>query len=211
MKTDFNNLKKNAIETAVALMAVSARTAPKSKAKDNIEIIYFDGNDLNKAIKLMGSKKFRNETVKHKEFFIDSDGQVLKEAEGVLAIGVKAKKALNLNCGKCGCKNCAEFTKAVSEGKDVNCAFKIMDLGFATCSAARTAAELNIDNRVMYDIGEAIKKLYMKDCDIVLGIALSAKGHNIFFDRYLRFFVSRARKKKTSVDKILTEYGININ
>jgi len=211
MSKDFKELKRDSIKTAVGLMALSAKTAPKSKGKDDIEIKYFQGSELEKAVKLMNSNKFVQDTTEKREFFMDSDVKVLKEAEGILAIGVKTKKAMMINCGKCGCKNCAEFIKAVTDGKDVNCAFKIMDLGFAACSAARTAAELNIDNRVMYDIGEAIRRLFMKDCDLVLGIALSVKGHNIFFDRYLKFFVDKARDEKTSVDELLKEYGINLN
>ncbi len=211
MTKDFKALKQDSLKTAVGLMALSAKTAPKSKGKDDIDIEYFDDKELKEAIDLMNSDEFVKDTTGKREFFMDSDIKVLEEAEGVLAIGVSTKKAMMLNCGKCGCKNCAEFIKAVSKGKDVNCAFKIMDLGFAACSAARTAAELNIDNRVMYDIGEAIRRLFMKDCDLVLGIALSVKGHNIFFDRYLRFFVDKARDTKVSVDELLKKYGINLN
>ena len=210
MMTEFNNLKEDAIKTAVALMAASARTAPKSKGRDDIKIKYFDGKEFAKAIRYMGSDEFKKETRLKGEFFLDSDIEVLKEAEGVLAIGVESRNSMMMNCKKCGFENCAEFKKARNSGREVNCIFKVLDLGFATCSACKIAADLNIDNRVMYDIGEAIRRLYMKDCDIVLGIAISVKGNNIFVDRYLRFFVHKAREEKKSVDKLLKDYGIKV-
>ncbi len=207
----FNELKNNAVKSAIALMAASAKTAPKSKGKDDLEIIYLDGVDLKKAINYMSSDKFIKETTKKKEYFIDSDIETLKKALGVFAIGIKTKSPLMMNCGKCGCKDCSEFTQMLKNGKDVNCIFKILDLGFAVSSACKTASDLNIDNRVMYDIGEAIRKTYMKKCDIVLGISISIKGNNIFFDRYLKFFIDKARKEKTSLDELLKQYRIKIN
>lgn len=211
MITKFDNLKQDAIKASIALMAASAKTAPKSKGKDDLEIKYFNNKqELKKAINYMASDKFVKETTGKKEFFIDSDTKVLKNAEGVLAIGVHTKKPMMMNCGKCGCKDCKEFIKMLADKKDVNCMFKILDLGFAVSSACKTAADLNIDNRVMYDIGEALRKLYMQDCDIVLAIAISIKGNNIFVDRYLKFFVNKAREEKKSVDKLLKYYGVKI-
>jgi len=205
---EFKDLKNSALETAVSLMAASAKTAPKSKGKDDLDICYFEDKELQKVTNYMGTEEFSKNFTGKKEFFLDSDILVLKESQGVIAIGVKAKKPLMMNCGKCGCKNCVEFLKTLKKNKNVNCIFKILDLGFAVCSACKTASELNIDNRVMYDIGEAIRRLYMQNCDIVLGIALSIKGNNIFFDRYLRFFVDKSRKEKKSIDELLKEYGI---
>lgn len=210
MIKDFLKMKDEALKSAISLMAASAKTAPKSKGKDSLEIKYFKGSELKKAVDFMSTDKYLKSTIGKKEFFIDSDIDVLKESEGVLAIGARAKTPLMMNCGKCGFKNCIEFTKAVSKKKDVNCIFKILDLGFAVSSACKTASDLNIDNRVMYTIGESLRQLYMKELDIVLAIALSLKGNNIFFDRYLRFFVKKARDEKKSVDEVLKEYGINI-
>ena len=59
----------------------------------------------------------------------------------------------------------------------------IINLGIAIGSAVHIASINNVDNRVMYSVGVAAKRLYMKDSDIVLGIPLSIKGKNIFFDR----------------------------
>jgi uncharacterized ferredoxin-like protein len=208
MNMSFDDMKNKAIETVVALMGASAKTAPKSKGKDDLEIKFFSGEELTKAIDLMASEQYVESTVKKKEFFLDSDIEALKNCDGVLAVGIKAKRAMRLNCGKCGYTDCVGFAKAVSQGIDANCVFKMLDLGFACCSACKVASDMNIDNRVMYDIGEAIRRLYMKECDFVLGIALSIKGNNIFFDRYLGFFVAKAREENKTVDELMDEYGI---
>ena len=45
------------------------------------------------------------------------------------------------------------------------------------------AQELNIDNRMMYTIGAAARKLRLLDSDLIIGIPLSATGKNPYFDR----------------------------
>jgi uncharacterized ferredoxin-like protein len=43
---------------------------------------------------------------------------------------------------------------------------------------------LNIDNRVMYRVGTAVSKLnLMPEATVIMGIPVSAKGKNIYFDR----------------------------
>jgi uncharacterized ferredoxin-like protein len=60
---------------------------------------------------------------------------------------------------------------------------KLVDLGIASCSASRIAADLNVDNRIMRTIGEAAENLTLLQADYVLGIPISVKSKNIFFDR----------------------------
>jgi uncharacterized ferredoxin-like protein len=65
-----------------------------------------------------------------------------------------------------------------------NCIFKLLDLGIALGSAVKTASVLNVDNRIMYRIGVAAKRLnLLPEASIIVGIPLSAKGKNIYFDR----------------------------
>jgi uncharacterized ferredoxin-like protein len=42
---------------------------------------------------------------------------------------------------------------------------------------------LNIDNRIMYTIGAAARKLKLLDADVVLGFPLSVTGKSPYFDR----------------------------
>ena len=46
-----------------------------------------------------------------------------------------------------------------------------------------TLDRIDNDNRVMYSIGLAAQRLKIIDADYVLGIPLSAKAKNIYFDR----------------------------
>jgi uncharacterized ferredoxin-like protein len=50
-------------------------------------------------------------------------------------------------------------------------------------SAVKLAGELNIDNRIMYSVGAAAKKLNLLDSDLIIGIPLSVTGKNPYFDR----------------------------
>ena len=65
------------------------------------------------------------------------------------------------------------------------CSFNAGDLGIAVGSAAGLAADLRIDNRIMYTAGKAAIELGMlgEDVQIAYGIPLAAKGKNPFFDR----------------------------
>jgi len=46
------------------------------------------------------------------------------------------------------------------------------------------ASLLNVDNRIMYRIGTAAKRLkLLPEAHIIMGITLSATGKNIYFDR----------------------------
>lgn len=62
-------------------------------------------------------------------------------------------------------------------------AYKLIDLGIAVGSAVKTASELNVDNRIMLSVGMAARELGILNAEEVLGIPLSIKGKNIFFDR----------------------------
>lgn len=61
--------------------------------------------------------------------------------------------------------------------------YKLIDLGIALGSAAKTASEMNVDNRIMLSVGMAAQELKILDAEVVLGIPLSIRGKNIFFDR----------------------------
>ena len=62
--------------------------------------------------------------------------------------------------------------------------FKALDLGIALGSAAKTASMLNVDNRIMYRVGTAASKLsLLPEATVIMGIPVSAKGKNIYFDR----------------------------
>lgn len=60
---------------------------------------------------------------------------------------------------------------------------KLMDLGIAIGSAAKTAMIHNADNRIMASAGNIAKAMGFLDADHVLAIPLAATGKNAFWDR----------------------------
>jgi uncharacterized ferredoxin-like protein len=165
------------------LMMVSARTAPKSGGRDDVETLLVYGEDKDRIAEEM--EKIGSE--RNSKGFL-RDGKNVRDSAAVILIGVEGTKSFGLNCGGCGFKTCEEFEKAKKEKgldfKGPNCIFKSLDMGIALGSAAKTAMDHNADNRIMYRIGTAAMRLGLtKKSSMVMGIPISAKGKSIYFDR----------------------------
>ncbi|MFN3568578.1 MAG: DUF2148 domain-containing protein, partial [Caldimicrobium sp.] len=104
---------------------------------------------------------------------------------GLVLISLDFKKPVGVNCGACGfdCKSILQQERKTLDYEGPLCAMRLIDLGIALGSAVSMAKELCIDNRIMYTIGVAVKKLGLLPGQVILGIPLSIKGKNIFFDR----------------------------
>lgn len=175
--------ERDGILHVARLMLVSARTAPKSGGID----------DLSTAI-ILGAKREALAAEMDKiaeERKIDGfrrDADNVKGSEVVVLIGVRGTKSFGLDCGACGYANCDEFEKVEKKvGRDfvgATCLLKALDLGIALGSAVKTASIFNVDNRIMYRIGVAARRLnLLPEASVIMGIPLSAKGKNIYFDR----------------------------
>ncbi|GAH62343.1 unnamed protein product, partial [marine sediment metagenome] len=171
-------LEREAARITAALMASSARTAPKAMGIDAIKTMVVDADDLEHLAGAMENRA--KEQPPHLAPIFVRDAQNVRNSSCVLLIGVTGEpKRIEqpLDCGACGYKTCEELLNARKrEGKDFNgpnCIFQAMDLGIALGSAAKLASELNVDNRMMYTIGATAKKLQLLDSDIVIGIPLS--------------------------------------
>lgn len=175
------DLRKELSLLAAKLMAMTAETAPKSKGEDDLEIVVVEG-DMKERIadKMIEMAEERGKGFKR-------DGESVKKADAILILGIYGKKALGLNCGACGFKDCKEFEKAGrKKGKDFvgpNCVFKLLDLGIAIGSAAKLSSVIGADTRVMYRIGVAAKELGIAKSDVVMGIPIALLSKNPFFDR----------------------------
>lgn len=178
--------EKSGILEVAKLMLISARTAPKScilRGTDDILTMIVYGNVKEKLATEMEKIADEREIPQFKR-----DAKNVRDSEVVVLIGVRGTESLGLECGGCGYSNCDEFENAKKKlGQDFvgpNCIFKLLDLGIAIGSAVKTASILNVDNRVMYRIGVAAKRLnLLPEASVVMGIPLSAKGKNIYFDR----------------------------
>ena len=168
------NTEKNAAMRAAELMSAAARTAPKACGIDLIESMIIDGEDkdrLTAAMRQIGEED-------DKPYFTRDAGNV-DDCHCVILIGAGVKPR-GLNCKLCGLENCAAAARS-----GVACALSVNDIGVAIGSAAATAMDHRIDNRVLFTAGmTALKmKLFPDDIKICFGIGLSTSGKNVFFDR----------------------------
>jgi uncharacterized ferredoxin-like protein len=156
----------------VGQIMTAARTAPKGKGMDLIEIAAVDGEDIN-----VLSAKTQELGEKMNLGFMLRDAENVLAAEAVVLIGTRAQTH-GLNCAHCGYVTCS------SKPEFVPCALNSVDVGIAIGSACATAADLRLDSRVMFSVGLAAQKLdWLKDCRSVLAIPVSASSKNPFFDR----------------------------
>jgi len=179
--------ERNASEITAALMAASARTAPKARGIDNMESLILDGEDLKELAAAMERKAEEKPSYLSSGFRRDANN--VRSSNCVLLIGVTGNpKEIEkpLDCGACGYESCEHLAKVRKRTKDFSgpvCIFQAMDLGIALGSAAKLASELSIDNRMMYTIGTAAKELRLLDSDLIIGIPLSVTGKSPYFDR----------------------------
>jgi len=175
--------EREALLQASKLMLISARTAPKSNGVDNILTAVVSGKEKEALAEEMD--KIGDER-KIKGF--KRDAKNLKDSEATVLIGVQGTRNLGMNCGACGYATCNEFDEAEKKARldfvGPNCIFKALDLGIALGSAVKTASLLNVDNRIMYRIGTAARRLnLLPGASVIMGIPISAKGKSIYFDR----------------------------
>ena len=156
-------------------MAVAARTAPKTRGMDNIELIAIDDEPTKKKL----IEKMIEISRKEKRPGFERDAKSIEASPVIVVIGVKTNPA-GLNCGFCGYPTCEEMVKHNS-----TCSYNPIDLGIAADSAADIANSFHADNRVMYSIGRACLdlKIFSQTVKQALGIPLSVTGKNPFFDR----------------------------
>ena len=169
------DLEKEALLDVAQLMAAAARTAPKGRGIDNIEVIAIDDEPTRKRLI---DKMVEISRAEDRPSF-ERDAGSIRGSPIIMAVGVRSNPA-GLNCGFCGYKTCEQLKKTGGI-----CAFNSIDLGIATSSAAGIASRFHIDNRLMYSIGRASLDLglFGKDVKQALGIPLSVTGKNPFFDR----------------------------
>jgi uncharacterized ferredoxin-like protein len=174
--------RQGVMETA-NLMVVSARTAPKSGGVDDI----FTAVVVGQEIEALAADMEKIGAERKIEAW-SQQARSVRDSDTIVLIGVKGTKRYVTNCGACGYGSCDEFEVAEKRLRQdfdgPTCIFKALDLGIAVCSAVKVASTLNVDNRIYYRIGAAAKRLnYMPEASIIMGIPLSAKGKNPYFDR----------------------------
>jgi len=168
--------EKSAVMRCAEMMSAAARTAPKACGIDLIETMVLDGEDKDRLTAAMKEIGIENGV----PIFV-RDGENVDACHCIVLIGAGVA-ARRLNCSLCGVENCALATK-----NGIACALSVNDLGIAVGSAAATAMDHRIDNRILFTAGQAAlkAKFFSDDVKICFGIGLITAGKNIFFDRPL--------------------------
>ena len=153
-------------------MMTAARTAPKGKGINIIEVAMVTDEDIKR---LSEELVIMSGETGLKFFLRDADN--ILQAEAIMIAGTR-QQVQGLNCAHCGFPTCVEKPEAVP------CAINSVDLGIAIGSACATASDWRLDTRVMFSAGLAAQRLGMLgDCKCVMAIPVSASSKNPFFDR----------------------------
>jgi len=171
----------NPLEMVAQLMALSATTAPKSKGEDFVRTMVVSGQNLAALAKAMADYG-RQSGKGH----FDRDGANVAASGALLLVGLRKATPCGLDCGACGFATCKELLGQAPvdvEFRGPVCAYRLLDLGVALGSAAKTASLHNVDNRIMYRAGVAARRMGLVDWELVLGVPLSVSGKSPFFDR----------------------------
>lgn len=153
-------------------MMTAARTAPKGKGIDAIEIAMVTNDDIQRL-----HEKMKKLAAEHGWKFFLRDADNILQAECILIIGTK-EQPQGLNCGHCGFQSCETRMTGVP------CALNTVDVGVAVGAACALAADLRVDTRVMFSAGLAAQQLgWLPQCGMTLAIPVSASSKNPFFDR----------------------------
>ena len=161
---------------AAQAMCAAARTAPKARGVDHIAtcILTSDEKDaLAAEMDKLGTELDAG--------FFHRDAQCVRDSYLIVLIGVDySQRGLGSICQLCNNADCDE-----TAAKDAVCVFDPMDLGIALGSAVSLAADLRIDNRILFSAGKAALSAHIFDENIrlAMGIPLSCSGKSLYFDR----------------------------
>ena len=174
-------------------MMTAARTAPKGKGVDIIEVAMVTESNIRI---LSDTMKQMYEDNGFKFFLRDADN--ILQAECVVLIGTRSLPQ-GLDCGHCGYEHCGDRKKGVP------CAINSVDVGIAIGSACSVAADHRVDTRVMFSAGLAAQQLdWLDGCTQVYAIPVSASSkirsstgslrQNKFFSRvgHAVFFIGQS-------------------
>ena len=149
--------KETVAEVARQIM-IAGRTAPTGKGIDLIELVASEQTGM--------------------KFFL-RDAENIRQADAVILVGTRLQ-SLSLNCGYCGYPTCEKKNGHPA----APCALNMVDLGIAIGSMTAKAADLRVDNRVMFSAGKAAPSIgLLAGCHSIYAIPLSVSSKNPFFDR----------------------------
>ncbi len=170
------DMEMRAALEAAARVCAAARTAPKACGIDRTHTLTL--TDADKDAVAAEMERFGRE--QGAGFFL-RDADCVRAAKVLVLIGIEeGLRGLNELCGYChfhDCKGCAEHGGM--------CVYDPMDVGIALGSAAATAADCRMDNRILFSAGRAAMNLGLmgENVKLVYGLPLAVRGKSPFFDR----------------------------
>ncbi|MFO7990701.1 MAG: DUF2148 domain-containing protein [Thermoplasmata archaeon] len=160
---------EDSIELISNLMAISARTAPKSLGESYLKITLLD-----KAEKEILTEEMFQMSDELNDDSYSYEGEIIREAAKVIIIGLEEHPPLDLDCRACGFKNCEDFSdnkiKGIFEGP--NCAFHLIDMGMAVGGAIDTAQIHNIRSKISLKGGLAAKNVGISTSKVCIALMI---------------------------------------
>jgi len=191
-------IEKDGVNIVAKLAAVASRTAPKGQGQDRLDIGLATKEEIKMIadqMRKIGDKKFEKVESKNarraegirKDWY--SDAQAIENSDELLLIAVDARRPSNKNCGMCGYDLCADFLKNTEFKHGAGwpgplCPQVLVDVGIAVSSAASVIGRHHVDNRMFFKVGLACMDIQLlPESNCIIGLAMSATGKNIYFDR----------------------------
>ena len=168
------DLRTQTVKALAKAVMVAARTAPKAKGRDLVEIAMRTDEDI---VRLSNMMLQVSEESGLK--FLLRDAANILQAQALLLIGTRnPSEVCALNCGYCGSATCE------AKPKDVPCVMNAIDVGIAIGAACSKIADYRLDSRVLFSAGWVAKRMgVLEDADMVFAIPLSSSSKSPFFDR----------------------------
>ncbi len=168
-------LQHHTLHELARQLCVAARTAPKARGLDFLTTAIVFGAEKDRLAATMREIARRDGVA-----FFERDAGNLDVSPVVVLLGSRREPIGLPHCGYCGFSDCRELMNSGGI-----CAFNSGDLGIALGSAVSRAADLRLDNRILYSAGKAALELKMLGPNVVLayGLPLSVSSKSPFFDR----------------------------
>jgi uncharacterized ferredoxin-like protein len=172
MITFEEQIRNENIKDIANKLMCAARTAPKARGTDNLVLAVATDETIVEI-----AEKMKQLAIEREMEFLNRDAENILQCGAVILFGMKISP-LGLNCAACGFPTCG------AKPKNVPCFFNANDLGIAIGSAVSLAADMRVDSRVMFSVGQAVLDLnLLPECSMILALPLSVSGKSIFFDR----------------------------
>lgn len=177
---------KDAAVSAARMLAGSMRTAPKAGGKDFLEIVVVE-DDATLARIAQAMKEYAPQSTNEAYWLRDADN--IANTQALVLVGLRESNLAGYDCGACGyptCKDMATNRKMIAKEMGYggpHCMMRMIDIGCALASAAKTAALLSVDSRVQQRVGATARALGIIEADVVMGLPVGYYGKSIFHDR----------------------------